>query len=190
MSRSLYVRRLLGAVLVVAALLLVIVIGRYFSHSQQSARSAPPTAAVDVSLKRIHFTENAGDAKKWELFAESGEYDKVADRTSLKDIRFVIKNETKKGPVTVTAREGAYLHAAKDVNLRGDVFARTEDGASFATPAVVFNTDRRVLSGKERVKLDDAALTVEGIGFDFNVDTREAWIRSKVTATIYPGKRQ
>jgi len=190
MRSSLIVRRLLGVILLVAVALLAVVVVRYFVNgSRRESRPAANSAAVDVALKNIHFTESDASAKKWELFAGSGEYDKSTDRTSLKDIRFVIERDGRGGPLTVTARHGKYVHASKNVDLQGDVLARTEDGTSFASPSVMYDAAGRVLSGKERVRLADAALIVEGTGFDLDVDSRETRVHSNVTATIYPGKR-
>lgn len=191
MPNSLFIRRLLGIVLVTAVALLAVAVVRYFINSpvRENSSTGRPEA-VDVTLKSIHFTESDASARKCQLFAESGEYDKAADMTSLKDIRFVIERDGKGGPVTLTARHGEYAHASKNVNLQGNVLARTEEGTSFETPAVMYDSRSRILSGRERVKLDDAALTVEGTGFDFEVDSRAARVHSNVIATIYPGKRK
>lgn len=191
MFSSLFVRRLLGVLILVAVAALVIVVVRYFvSNERREGRPAARSLAVDVALKKIHFTESDASTRKWELFATSGQYDKTADRTSLQDIRFVLERSGRGGPVTITAKQGEYAHASKNVSLHGDVRARTEDGTSVTTPMVSYNAATRVLSGKERVRLVDAALSVEGSGFDLAVDSRETWIHHDVTATIYPGKRK
>jgi LPS export ABC transporter protein LptC len=191
MPNSLFFRRLLGFILIAAVTLLTVVVVRYFSNSPlRENRPTVHSNAVDVSLQSIHFIETDASARKWQLFAASGEYDKVSDKSSLKDIRFVIERDGKGGPVTLTARHGEYSHASKNVNLQGNVLARTEEGTSLETPEVMYSSRSRILSGKERVKIDDAALTVEGTGFDFDIDSRNARIHNDVTATIYPGKRK
>lgn len=185
-----FFRRLLGVILLVAGALLVFVVARYFINSSDRGRKpAERVNAVDVALKRIHFTESDASARKWQLFADSGEYDKATDKTSLKDMRFVIERDGKGGSVTITARHGEYAHASKNVDLQGDVIARTEEGTYFETPKVAYDSSSRILSSSEPVKLVDAALTVEGTGFDFNIDSRDTTVHSKVTALVYPGKR-
>ena len=191
MRGSLFFRRLLGGILLAAVAALAVIIVIYFiNSSRRESRPVGRSPAVDLALKSIHFTESAASVRKWELFAASGEYNKATDKTALTDIRFVVERDGKGGPVTVTSRHGEYVHASKNVNLQGDVIARTEDGTTFETPKVMYNSTSRVLSGNERVKLVDAALSVEGIGFDLNVDRRETRVHSNVTATIYPGKRK
>jgi LPS export ABC transporter protein LptC len=189
MRSPILVRRFLGFSLFVAVSALVFVVIRFFAGSPSGERSRVQPPSVDVSLKEIHFTESDASARKWELFAESGEYDKAADKTSLKGIRFVVDRNGKGGQVTLTARHGDYAHASKIVNLQGGVLARTEDGITFETPGVTFDSNRRILRGKGPVRIVDEAMTVEGTGFDFDVNSRDARVHSKVSATITPGKR-
>jgi LPS export ABC transporter protein LptC len=191
MSSPLFFRRLLGYILLIAVAVLAAVIIRYFlniSHGEN--RLVNRSDAVDVALKNIHFTESDASARKWQLFASSGEYDRVADRTSLKDIRFVIERAGRGGPVTVTARHGEYAHASKNVNLHDNVRAVTADGTRFETSKIMYCYSSRVISSQERVKLVDDALTVEGTGFDLDIDNREINVHNKVDATVYPGKRK
>jgi LPS export ABC transporter protein LptC len=191
MLSSLFLRRLLGGILLAAVAALAVAIVIYFIRSSlRESKSVERSPAVELALKSIHFTESDASVRKYELFAASGEYDKVTDTTSLTDIRFVVERGVKDGPVTVTSRHGEYFHASKNVNLQGDVIARTKDGTTFETSKVMYNSTSRVLSGNDRVKLVDAALTVDGIGFDLKVDSRETRVHSDVTATIYPGKRK
>ena len=146
MRSSLFFRRLLGGILLAAGAALVVVVVIYFIHSSlRESRSGERSPAVDLALKSIHFTENAASDRKYELFAASGEYDKATDKTYLTDIRFVVERGVKGGPVTVTSRHGEYVHASKNVNLQGDVIARTKDGTTFETPKVMYNSTSRVL---------------------------------------------
>lgn len=191
MRSSILARRLLGLTIVVAIAALTLVIVRYFIASQlKSSRPANNTAAVDVALKSIHFTESDASGKKWELFAANGAYDKANERSSLEDIRFIVEKKLSSGPVTLTARHGEYAHASKNVLLKGDVKAVTTDGTTFTTTAINYDSAKRTMSTNEKVRLSDAALSVEGDGFNFNLDTGIATMQSRVTAVITPGKRK
>jgi hypothetical protein len=46
------------------------------------------------------------------------------------------------------------------------------------------------MSTKERVKLSDATLSVEGEGFDYSLETGIATMHNRVTAVITPSKRE
>ena len=191
MRSSILARRLLGLTIVVAIAALTIVIVRYFitSHFKNSSVESK-SAAVDVALKSIHFTESDSAGKKWELFAANGAYDKANDRSSLEVIRFIVANRHSSGPVTLTARHGEYAHASKNVLLKGDVNAVTADGASFTTTVINYDSARRTMRTDAMVKLSDATLSVEGEGFDYNLDTGIATMHRRVTAVITPGKRK
>ncbi len=189
MLNSLLLRRLLGGILVVALLAVVAVTVSFFvENTRREKQPSPRHPAADVGLKAIHFTESDADRKKWELFAESGEYDKAAEKTTLATIRFIVESD-QKGPVTVSAQHGEYFHASRILILKGNVVAKTEDGALFESNGVTYSTKNRIFSTKEHVRYVDKGLAVEGTGMDFTIEGFRATIHSKVSATLYPGKR-
>lgn len=190
MPRSDYFRRILGLVILVAALATVVVIARYFiDSSRKDSKTVSSSFPADISMKTIHFTESQQNRKKWELFARSGSYDKQKETTSLEDVRFIVERDRKNGPLTVTARHGKYLHTPKTVHLDGDVRAVTEKGMTFETPQLSYDSSRQLFTTRERVRLTDEALTVEGTGMELSVDRQQAVVKNRVEATVYPGKR-
>jgi LPS export ABC transporter protein LptC len=190
MPNSLLLRRLLGGILIAALLVIVAVTARFFIES--SRRDKQPSfrqPVTDIALKAIHFTESDAGRKKWELFAESGVYDKASEKSTLSGIRFIVDSD-QKGPVTVTARHGEYFHLSRNLILRGGVTARAEDGAFFESPGLSYSSKTRVFSTKERVTFVDKGLKVEGTGMEFSIDGFAAKIQSRVSATLYPGMRE
>jgi lipopolysaccharide export system protein LptC len=189
MSNPLLFRRLLGGILIVALIVVVAVTVRFFIESSRKEKPASFQFGADIGLKAIHFTENEAGRKKWELFAESGEYDKASEKSTLSGIRFIVESD-RKGPVTVTARQGEYFHSTRYLILKGGIVARTKDGASFETPGLTYNSKTRIFNTKEHVSFADKGLKVEGVGMDFTVDGFEAKIHSRVSATLDPGMRE
>ena len=61
---------------------------------------------------------------------------------------------------------------------------------AFETPRLNYDSARQMFSTKSRIKLTDAALTVEGVGMDLWVDRQQSIVRKQVEATVYPGKRK
>lgn len=191
MLKSTYFRRILGFVILVAAVATLVFIIRYFiDNASKDKKSLTRSFSTDLSMETIHFSETNQNGKKWELFAEKGIYEKSKDKTSLEDIRFIVERDPKNGPVTVTAKHGAYLHSAKTVQLSGNVLAKTGDGMAFETPRLDYDSAKQIFSTKDRIKLTDAALTVEGVGMDLSVDKQLSTVRNHVEATVYPGKRK
>lgn len=190
MRKSLYLRRILGFIIIFAALATIAVVIRYFTgNAQKDKKTASGFQSTDTSMKTIYFTENYQNRKKWELFAQSGVDDKIKELTSLQDIRFSVERDPKDGPITVTAQQGWYLHKTKIVHLEGNVLARTKDGMTFSTAQIDYDSATKLFTTKEKVSLTDAALAVEGVGMELSSDRQQAVVKSQVDATVYPGKR-
>jgi LPS export ABC transporter protein LptC len=190
MPKSLYFRRILGFVILVAAFATIAVIIRYFiDNARKDNKNLSRSLSTDISMKTIHLTESHKNQKKWELFARSGIYDKPKEKTSLEDVRFTVERDLKNGPVTLTAKHGEYLHTPKTVHLEGNVLAKTENGMTFETSAISYDSVKETFMTKEKVRLTDAALTVEGIGMDLSIKREQAVVKNHVEATVYPAKR-
>lgn len=190
MRKSLYFKRILGFTILFAAVATIVVVVRYFaSNVQTDKKNFSTSRSTDISMKTIYFTESHQNKKKWELFAQSGLHDKTKELTSLEDVRFVVERDLKNGPVTVTAQHGSYLHKSKTVHLEGNVLAKTENGLTFATSQIDYDSAKKVFITKEKIRLTDAALTVEGVGMDLYSEKQQAIVKSRVEATVYPDKR-
>lgn len=190
MRNSLYFRRILGCTLTVAIVATVAVVVHYFTGAtQKDENQVSGSQSTDSSMKTIYFTESHQNRKKWELFAQSGIHDKASELTSLKDVRFVVERDPKNGPITVSAQSGQYQHKTKTVRLEGDVLAKTANGMAFTTSQIDYNSVSKLFTTNGKIRLTDAALTVEGVGMEIYSDRQQAIIKSRVDATIYPGKR-
>jgi LPS export ABC transporter protein LptC len=190
MRKSLYFKRILGFTIIFSAIVTSVVVVRYFTgNAQKDTNTRSDPQSTDISMKTIYFTESHQNRKKWELFAQSGIHDKANELTSLKDIRFIVERDPKNGPITVTARSGQYRHKTKTVHLEGDVLAKTANGMTFTTAKIEYDSAEKVFTTQERIRLTDAALTVEGVGMDVYNDRQQAIVKSRVEAVIYPGKR-
>jgi len=190
MSKSLYFRRILGFVILLAALATIAVIIRYFiNNAKNDNKNSSKSVSSDITMETIHFTESHQNRKDWELFAHSGIHDKPKEKTSLADVRFIVERDIKNGPVTVTAKQGVYLHTPKTIHLSGNVLAKTENGMTFETTQINYDSAKKTFMTKEKVRLTDAALSVDGVGMDLFVDRQQAIVKSRVEATVYPGKR-
>lgn len=190
MLKSHYFRRILGFVVLLAALATSAVIIRYFiENAKKDNKDHSKSVSTDITMKAIHFTENQQNRKKWELFANRGIYDKTKEKTNLEEVRFIVERRNC-SPVTVTARHGQYEHQPKLVLLTGNVMGSTPEGMTFETARITYDSASQTLTTKERIKLTDAALTLEGIGMNFYVEQQQTVVNEQVEATIYPGKRK
>jgi LPS export ABC transporter protein LptC len=139
---------------------------------------------IDVSLQKIHYTETKGGLKKWDLVADKAEYDKAKDVIRLTVIRLVLAGTGKEGDVVLTADRGAFHTATKDVDLSGNVVARSASGMVFTTGQAAYASARSMVHTADRVKFTDGNLTVEGRGMEFNVETKKMKLEQDVTANV------
>ena len=190
MRKSLYLKRILGFSVLFAALATTVMVIRYFAvNVRKDKLPISNSQSTEISMKTIYFTESHENKKKWELFAQSGTHDKAKEVTSLEDVRFIVARDGDIGPVTITAQHGNYSHKSKTVQLEGNVLAKTKNGMVFQTSQLDYNSAKRVFITKEKVSLNDASLTVEGVGMELSVDSQKAIVKSQVEATIRPVRR-
>jgi len=175
---------IIGAVLALAAAIAL--------KAYRGMRSGPVLPSlpknIDVSLQKIHYTETKGGIKKWDLVADKGEYDKVGEIVRLTGIRLEVALAGKTGGIVLTADRADYHPKTRDVELVGNVIAKSESGMQFTTGQIAYSAARSLLKTVDRVKFNDVDLAVEGVGMEFRVDTKQAKIMHEVTASYSPGK--
>ena len=88
---------------------------------------------------------------------------------------------------TLTAERADYHSRTRDVELIGNIVAKSESGIQFTTGRIAYIAARSMLKTADRVKFSDANLAVEGIGMEFMVDTKQIKIMQQVAARYTPG---
>jgi LPS export ABC transporter protein LptC len=179
------IRQLLALVIIAATMALAGAIALKAYRGMRLIPSLPSLPKnIDVSLQKIHYTETKGGLKKWDLIADKAEYDKAKDVIRLTVIRLVLTGTGKEGDVVLTADRGAFHTATKDVDLSGNVVARSASGMVFTTGQAAYASARSMVHTADRVKFTDGNLTVEGRGMEFNVETKKMKLEQDVTANV------
>lgn len=183
------IRQLLALVIILAVLALAAAIAFKAYRGMRSGPVLPSLPKnIDVSLQKIHFTETKGGAKKWDLLADKAEYDKGGETVRLTGIRLEVAAAGKTGEIVLTADRADYRVKTKDVELVGNVVAKSASGMEFSTGRVAYLSARSLLKTADRVKFSDGALAVEGVGMEFMVDSKRVKILRDVDASYTPGK--
>lgn len=179
------IRQLLALVIIAATMALAGAIALKAYRGMRLIPSLPSLPKnIDVSLQKIHYTETKGGLKKWDLIADKAEYDKAKDVIRLTVIRLVLAGTGKEGDVVLTADRGAFHTASKNVDLFGNVVARSASGMVFTTGQAAYASARSMVHTADRVKFTDGNLTVEGRGMEFNVETKKMKLEQDVTANV------
>ena len=188
MTKSNKIRQLLALFVILASLSLVaiIVIKIYKGRvTKQLLRKLPKN--IDVSLKKIHFTETREGIKKWDLVADKAEFDKRKEVTHLTGVHLTIAAGGKMGDITLTAPRADYHNITRDVRLDGKIIANSSSGMEFTLENAEYIAARSVIVSSGRVRFTDGKLTMEGVGMEFKPETKNFRILSGVTANIVPG---
>lgn len=184
------IRHLLATLIVFLTLGVVISLALNVGTGRKAEKLLPALPQnIELSLRNIHYTETKDGVKKWDLYAEQGEYDKAKDVTRLTGVRFVLPRDAKTGAITLHADRADYFNATKDVKLVGNVIATSESGMEFATGHLSYSATRSLVSTDDRVRYSDPQLSVEGVGMEMAVKTRDIRILKDVRATVRPGTK-
>jgi lipopolysaccharide export system protein LptC len=183
------IRQLLALAIILATVALAATIGLKAYRGMRSGSLLPSLPKnIDVSLQKIHYTETKGGAKKWDLLANKAEYDKVGDVVRLTGIRLDVAMAGKTGDIVLTSDLADYHTRTRDVELIGNVVAKSASGMEFTTGRIAYLSARSMLKTADRVKFTDGSLAVEGIGMEFLVDAKQLKIMKQVDASFTPGQ--
>ena len=191
MEKANKIRLFLAVVVVLAASLLVVtVLLRMHRGGAPKKAVQKLPVQVDVSLKRVHYTETRQGVKRWDLSARRADYNRDRDVTSLTDVTLVVAGPPSLGELTVSADRADYQNATQNVTLLGNVRGVSAKGLRFFAPQVRYLAGRSRLETAERVRFQDGGLELEGVGMEFNTQTQQLKLLKDVNAVYRPqGKR-
>ena len=183
MQKANKIRRFLAISAILAALTVVAtIVFRMHRGSSPGVEVRKLPVQVDVSLQRVHYTETARGVKRWDLSAERAEYNKQGDVTVLSQVRLLIAGGAATGELQVTADRADYHNGSRDVTLVGNVRGRGEKGLQFYAPRVNYVAARSRLETGDRVRFVDAGLDLQGVGMEFDTQTRKVKLLKDVSA--------
>jgi len=181
------IRRFLAIVASLTALFVVATIAFRMHRGGAPARTVPKLPLkVDVSLQRVHYTETKGGVKRWDLSADRAEYNKEADSTVLSGVRLIVTGEAATGELQITAERADYHNGTRDVLLSGNVHGHSGSGIDFTTSRVNYIAARSQLETAEPVRFSDGSLQLEGVGMEFQTQTRRFRLMKDVSAVYRP----
>lgn len=179
------IKRFLGLAAVVASLLVVGTILLRMDHGmvpKLPVRKLP--LQVDISLQKFHYTETKQGVKRWDLAAEKAEYNKKKDQTSLAVVRLTVAGGAKFGDLVITADRAEYHNGTRDVVLSGKVTGVSSKGIRFSASNVSYLASRSLLVSEDRVRFSDGGNELEGVGMEFQTQTRRFKLKKDVSAVF------
>jgi LPS export ABC transporter protein LptC len=187
MDKLTNIRRFLAIAGALASILVVAtIVFRMQKESSPKLAVRKLPVQVDVSLQKVHFTEVRQGVKRWDLTAERAEYNKATDTSSLSGVKLIIAGGDKVGELRLSAERADYRNATKDIILSGDVKGEGSKGIRFSTSRITYVAARSRLETAERVRFSDAELELEGVGMEFQTQTRKVRLLKDVSAVYRP----
>lgn len=130
-------------------------------RSTDSAKKATPSPpGVEMSLSGgVRFIESVDGVKRWDISAQRADYSTGIGMLNLSPIQAdyyedgVLKYK-------VSAKEGIYDSKREVLNVRGDIFAESNEGYTLKTERLEYRL-------KERIATTDDYFEVHGKGLDF-----------------------
>jgi len=168
----------------VAAVVLALMAGAVILYMEN--RSNVPVKAlrvmaenIDLQVKNVLFTEVGGSGEKWEIRAETAQYnrkenvvlfDKVAVKLVMDD------NKT----FLMTGDKGRFMTATKDMDVVGNVVIISDQGDRYTTDHLNYSNAARKIFTDGNVTMENARMKVTGVGMHLLMEAKQLKILSRV----------
>lgn len=191
MRNSNKIRRVLAVTVIVAATYIVVVIALKFHRVKDPADIlADLPKNIDLSLKKVHYTNTKDGALQWDLVARKVDYYNDRGVIRFSEPEMIMFGKGGSGNYILKADSADYYKDSGDVKLAGNVTATTEKGMKFTTGHIEYRESRSLVTTTDRVRLVDGNLSVEGTGMELRVDTRKLRVLHNVTAVVKARKKR
>lgn len=184
MREKVSVRNVLAfAILAMVAVLAVVIFRNYRGDTPEAILGALPKN-VDLSLKKIDYTETRNGVRRWQLIADSANYSVKNTTTHVENIHMTFYDKQGRDEATLTAQKGEMHTEKRDVSASGDVVVSTVNGYDFFSDSLFFSENDRKIRTEDPVHIVSSQMKVSGEGLEFDVDSHKYLLRSKVRALI------
>lgn len=185
------IRRVLAlAVIAAAAYIMVAIAVKFHRVKDPGDLLADLPKNIDLSLKKVHYTNTKDGTLQWDLVARKVDYYNNPGIIRFSEAEMLMIGKGGSGKYTLKANTADYHKDTGDVKLVGNVTASSESGMKFTTGHVEYYAARSLISTSDRVKLVDGNLSVEGTGMEMQVDTKRLRVLHNVTAVVRARKKQ
>ena len=155
-------RRLLAVLILFAVLVLGIVIWRHLQQQSPLEVLEALPEQVDLSLDKLHYTQNEEGRRSWTLDAEKAEYRRDEGLARLDAVSLILYQAGQFGEISLTAEHGQLRQEEQQVEVWGDVRIVTARGDWLYTDRLNFDGQRQLLTNSEPVQLSTRQMELTG----------------------------
>jgi len=157
-------RRLLAVLILIAVLALGIIIWRHLQQQSPLDVLEALPEQIDLSLEKLHYTQNEEGKRSWTLDADKAEYRREDGLARLDAVHLVLYQAGRFGEVTLTAEHGILQQEKQQVEVWGNVEVVTAKGDRLYTERLQYDGQQRELTTKEKVRVLNPRMELTGIG--------------------------
>lgn len=138
---------------------------------------------ADLQISRIHIVQNKKGVKEWELWADQAKVYQKRGITQMRNlhIRFFPSDGKK---MDIYAQRGQMENRTRNVQLEDNVRIYTAEGYVMETDSLLFNSQKKYFSTKDRVVLRSRSFRLTGTGLIGRTDAGRFTLQQNVRAVI------
>jgi LPS export ABC transporter protein LptC len=136
---------------------------------------------ADMGLKQIHLTEVKAGDRQWDLEAKSAQYFQEENLALLKDIKARIFSRDGR-QFDITGDSARLDLKSRDVEVRGNIIAKSSDGYELRTESLKFIQASRKIITDSPVVVKSPQFKLEGVGLVIDLDRRSFRLLKQVEA--------
>lgn len=143
---------------------------------------------VDLSLKKINYTETREGRRHWTLEADSAAHSAKDGTTRLKNIRMTFYG--KQGDYSLTAANGEMQVDTRQVSVWDDVVIKCPQGYTLYSDRLDYSEAKRQIRSEMPIHLVSDRVEIDGVGMTLDVETHSLKILSAVEARFAPDQQK
>lgn len=150
------------------------------------SKNQPEKKSIEQKMKGVHLVENDQDKKGWELLSEEA-IGEDTESWTLKKVKVQFYSEDD-STFTVTGDVGEVDGPSKNMLIRGNVVTQSENGYTFVTNQLKYDSVRKILYTEDSVSMSGppdkrgGGFNLVGVGMQITVPSNRMKIMSQVRA--------
>lgn len=190
MKMTITPRNLLGFIIVAVVFsLILMIVWNVRGRSPESILDSLPTN-IDLSLKKIDYTDTRDGIRRWTLLADSAERNLSSGVTRIENVFMTFYDEKGVESGNLSAQTGVLQPESKSISVQDQVVVRSVRGYVFYSDRLDYSEETRQLTSDAPVRVTSAQLEMTGTGFSWDVDLQLYRLMSEVRVQYNGGARQ
>lgn len=183
-------RRVLAILILGSVLVLAIVLWRHLERQASEDILAALPKQVDLSLEKMHYTQNEDGQRRWTLSADKVEYQRDNSQALLEKVHLVLYRAGQFGEVILDAGQGRLEQAEQQIEVWDHVVIRTSRQEQLFTEKLHYDGRRQRLSTDEPIRLQTPQLKLTGKGLQVDLDQGRLLVKKDVRMQLFLAEKE